>query len=84
MFKKIMKSGGKKPSKSDSNDPSRYGNGPPVNRSPASANVGVNKVGAGASVPNFGGPPPSGAMEPLPLFRDVPVSERQNLFLRKL
>ncbi|XP_057438251.1 serine/threonine protein phosphatase 2A 57 kDa regulatory subunit B' beta isoform-like isoform X3 [Lotus japonicus] len=29
-------------------------------------------------------PPPSGTIEPLPLFRDVPVSERQNLFLRKL
>ncbi|GAU20335.1 hypothetical protein TSUD_338160 [Trifolium subterraneum] len=29
-------------------------------------------------------PPPSGTIEPLPLFRDVPVSERQNLFIRKL
>jgi serine/threonine-protein phosphatase 2A regulatory subunit B' len=29
-------------------------------------------------------PPPLGSVEPLPLFRDVPVSERQTLFLRKL
>ncbi|TKY62109.1 Serine/threonine protein phosphatase 2A 57 kDa regulatory subunit B' alpha isoform [Spatholobus suberectus] len=29
-------------------------------------------------------PPPSGTIEPLPLFRDVAVSERQSLFLRKL
>ncbi|KAJ1404855.1 Protein phosphatase 2A, regulatory B subunit, B56 [Sesbania bispinosa] len=28
--------------------------------------------------------PPSGTIEPLPLFRDVPISERENLFLQKL
>ncbi|MBA0734241.1 hypothetical protein Gogos_018176, partial [Gossypium gossypioides] len=29
-------------------------------------------------------PPPMATVEPLPLFRDVPVSDRQNLFMRKL
>ncbi|XP_058738099.1 serine/threonine protein phosphatase 2A 57 kDa regulatory subunit B' beta isoform-like [Vicia villosa] len=66
MFKRIMKGGQKKPSKSDSND----GYGPPASDVNPSAAVVV--------------PPPSGKIEPLPLFRDVPVSERQNLFLRKL
>ncbi|CAL5188506.1 unnamed protein product [Lathyrus oleraceus] len=66
MFKRMMKGGQKKPSKSDSND----GYGPPANDVNQSAAVVV--------------PPPSGKIEPLPLFRDVPVSERQNLFLRKL
>lgn len=66
MFKRMMKGGQKKPSKSDSND----GYGPPANDVNQSAVVVV--------------PPPSGKIEPLPLFRDVPVSERQNLFLRKL
>ncbi|XP_028789952.1 serine/threonine protein phosphatase 2A 57 kDa regulatory subunit B' beta isoform-like [Neltuma alba] len=84
MFKKIMKGGGKKPAKSDPNDVSLYGNAPAGNRNAVPTNVGANKVGTGASGLTLGGPPPSGAMEPLPSFRDVPVSERQNLFLRKL
>ncbi|MBA0607295.1 hypothetical protein Godav_019624, partial [Gossypium davidsonii] len=29
-------------------------------------------------------PPPMATVEPLPLFRDIPVSDRQNLFMRKL
>lgn len=66
MFKKLMKGGQKKPSKSDSTD----GFGPPANTTVDSSAVVI--------------PPPSGTIEALPLFRDVPVSERQNLFLRKL
>ncbi|XP_054819507.1 serine/threonine protein phosphatase 2A 57 kDa regulatory subunit B' beta isoform-like [Prosopis cineraria] len=89
MFKKIMK-GGKKPSKSDPNESLLYGSGPTGNRNsaPAPANVVVNhasRTGAAASGPNsMAGAPPSGTIDPLPMFRDVPVSERQNLFLRKL
>ncbi|KAE9619642.1 putative protein phosphatase 2A, regulatory B subunit, B56 [Lupinus albus] len=94
MFKKIMKGGGghKKPSKSD--DPSAS-----ACNSQVAANVIVNHASRGAgggTMASAGanstiGPtspmpilPPSGLMEPLPMFRDVPVSERQNLFLRKL
>lgn len=93
MFKKIIK-GNKKPSKSDSHDPSSYGYGPPGTRNSGSvANVVVNhasRAGPAASGPNSGGAPgitalpPSGTIEPLPFFRDAPVSERQTLFLRKL
>lgn len=91
MFKKIIK-GNKKTSKSDSHDPSSYGYGPPGNRN-SGANVVVNhasRAGPAASGPNSAGAagvavlPPSGTIEPLPLFRDVPVSERQTLFIRKL
>ncbi|XP_027366142.1 serine/threonine protein phosphatase 2A 57 kDa regulatory subunit B' beta isoform-like [Abrus precatorius] len=89
MFKKIMK-GGKKPSKSDSADPppAAYAGNNRNSSAAGSANVVVNHAsrgGAGASVANSAAamPPPVGAMEPLPLFRDVPVSERQNMFLRK-
>ncbi|KAM1050685.1 hypothetical protein ACFX13_033121 [Malus domestica] len=93
MFKKIIK-GNKKPSKSETHDPSSYGYGPPGTRNSGavSANVVVNhasRTGPAASGPNVGGAgvtalPPSGTIEPLPMFRDVPVSERQHLFLRKL
>ncbi|XVF76367.1 hypothetical protein PTKIN_Ptkin13bG0260900 [Pterospermum kingtungense] len=90
MLKKIMKGGHKKPSKSDSTE---YGLGPPGSRNPGSgptSNVVVNhasRTGPYAQGPNSGvpvAPPPMGTVEPLPLFRDVPVSERQNLFMRKL
>ncbi|KAF7818671.1 serine/threonine protein phosphatase 2A 57 kDa regulatory subunit B' beta isoform-like [Senna tora] len=90
MFKKIMKGGHKKPSKSDPNDSSPYGSGPPANRNSVSvsANAVVNNAlrsGPAVSGANFmAAVPPSGTIEPLPMFRDVPVSERQNLFLRKL
>lgn len=70
MLKKFMKGGQKKSSKSDLTDPSSYGYGPPGNNNGNSTAMVV--------------PPPSGVIEALPLFRDVPVSERQNLFLRKL
>ncbi|RDX80181.1 Serine/threonine protein phosphatase 2A 57 kDa regulatory subunit B' beta isoform, partial [Mucuna pruriens] len=86
MFKKIMKGGHKKPSKSDSDPPP-----PPysaANRN--SPDVVVNHASRGAT--GVAPPhsvamplaPPSGAMELLPLFRDVPASERQSLFIRKL
>lgn len=81
---------GRKPSKSDPNDQSLYGF---PQRNPI-ANVVVNhssRAGPGLPSPNSGSPasvvaipPPMFSIEPLPLFRDVPVSERQNLFLRKL
>ncbi|KAL6138519.1 hypothetical protein ACLB2K_063801 [Fragaria x ananassa] len=92
MFKKIIK-GNKKIPKSDSHDPSSFAYGPPGarNSGAVSANVVVNhasRAGPTASGPNSGGSnpvlPPSGTIEPLPLFRDVPVSDRQTLFLRKL
>ncbi|KAF2545398.1 hypothetical protein F2Q70_00023709 [Brassica cretica] len=80
MFKKIMKGGHKKPSKSESNEPSSYGLG--------GSNVVVSHASRGALVPSSpvttAPPPPITSVTPLPLFRDVPVSERQSLFLRKL
>ncbi|XP_048431183.1 putative pentatricopeptide repeat-containing protein At1g13630 [Pyrus x bretschneideri] len=94
MFKKIIK-GNKKPSKSETHDPSSYGYGQPETRNSGavSANVVVNhasRSGPAASGTNAVGAagitalPPSGTIEPLPSFRDVPVSDRQTLFLRKL
>ncbi|CAN6587767.1 unnamed protein product [Malus baccata var. baccata] len=94
MFKKIIK-GNKKPAKSETHDPSSYGYGQPGTRNSGavSANVVVNhasRSGPAASGTNAVGAagitalPPSGTIEPLPSFRDVPVSERQTLFLRKL
>ncbi|XP_022962841.1 serine/threonine protein phosphatase 2A 57 kDa regulatory subunit B' beta isoform-like [Cucurbita moschata] len=97
MFKKIMKGGHRKPSKSDATDPSAYSFGPPGNcnsGSVSTTNVVVNhasRPGPAASGPNSNCAtgvvtlaPPTGSIEPLPLFRDVPASERQNLFIRKL
>ncbi|KAF2307434.1 hypothetical protein GH714_028567 [Hevea brasiliensis] len=89
MLKKIMKGGHKKPSKSDGND---YGVAPLGTRNSGSgpaSNVVVNHASRTApSPPNNGttvaAPPPMSSVETLPQFRDVPVSERQNLFLRKL
>ncbi|TQE07880.1 hypothetical protein C1H46_006529 [Malus baccata] len=94
MFKKIIK-GNKKPAKSETHDPSSYGYGQPGTRNSGavSANVVVNhasRSGPAASGTNAVGAagitalPPSGTIEPLPSFRDVPVSDRQTLFLRKL
>lgn len=92
-----MKGGHRKPPKSDANDPSLYVYGPPANRNSGSVttmNVIVNHASRGAG-PLVGGPnspgvggivvaPMSGTVEPLPMFREVVVSERQNLFLRKV
>lgn len=90
MFKKIMKGGHKKPSKSDTTDPPVPGN----NRSSVAAaipNVVVNHASrGGAAAANSAASamvpltPSPGAMEPVPAFRDVPVSDRQTLFLKKL
>ncbi|KAJ4893247.1 Serine/threonine protein phosphatase 2A 57 kDa regulatory subunit B' beta isoform [Raphanus sativus] len=81
MFKKIMKGGHKKPSKSESNDPSSYGlGGSNVVVSHASRGGGALVTSPMTATP----PPPITSVSPLPLFRDVPVSERQALFLRKL
>ncbi|KAJ7972334.1 Serine/threonine protein phosphatase 2A regulatory subunit [Quillaja saponaria] len=92
MFKKIIKGGHRKPSKSDPNDSSLYGHGPPGNRNSGSVNVVVNhasRAGPISAGPNSGASgiavaTPSGTIEPLPPLRDVPVAERQNLFIRKL
>ncbi|CAN8270047.1 unnamed protein product [Cochlearia groenlandica] len=74
MFKKIMKS--RKTSKSEANEQSSYGISPP------GSNVVVSHATHGALVPSA--PAQTSSVEPLPLFRDVPVSERQALFLRKV
>ncbi|GMN39243.1 hypothetical protein TIFTF001_008472 [Ficus carica] len=97
MFRKIMKGGHRKPSKSDANDPSLYVYGQPANRNSGSvttmnvivnhASRGAGPVVAGPNSPGVGGivvAPMSGTLEPLPMFREVAVSERQNLFLRKV
>lgn len=94
MLNKFMKRGQKKPSKSDTDV---YGHTPPGNRnseSVSTSNVVVNHASRGAA--NLGqqqqpaggaaaapAPAPTGTVEALPLFRDVPLSERQHLFLRK-
>ena len=101
MFRKIIKGGHRKPSKSEPTDPSLYGYGPPAttaaNRNSGSVtttNVIVNHASragptAASSLNSIGVAgvvavvPSSGTVEPLPLFRDVAVSDRQNLFLRK-
>ncbi|KAI3677155.1 hypothetical protein L1987_86776 [Smallanthus sonchifolius] len=88
-----MKRGQRKPSKSDTDG---FGYPPSGNRNPESvstSNVVVNQSSraAAASSPSNLVPPPvsggaavtSAAVEALPMFRDVPVSERQHLFLRK-
>ncbi|XP_057548872.1 serine/threonine protein phosphatase 2A 57 kDa regulatory subunit B' beta isoform-like [Amaranthus tricolor] len=95
MLNKFMKRGNKKGSKSDdlAFPPANRGSG-----IVASSNVVVNhasRVGVpGSSGPTatpqgVGGaaivaPPPTGSVEALPLFKDVPAAERQNLFMRKL
>ncbi|KAG8647191.1 serine/threonine protein phosphatase 2A 57 kDa regulatory subunit B' beta isoform isoform X1 [Manihot esculenta] len=86
MLKKIIKGGHKKPSKSDGHD---HGFGPPGS-GPAS-NVVVNHASRPSHAPEgphngtmVVAPPPMNSIEILPHFRDVPVSERQHLFLRKL
>ncbi|GAB4856604.1 hypothetical protein Ancab_014520 [Ancistrocladus abbreviatus] len=98
MFNKIIKRGHRKASKADDSaigyaPPGNRGSG-----LVSTSNVVVNhasRVGpTGSGAPNSAPPPGGGgvtaasplpgAIEALPSFRDVPVSERQNLFLRKL
>lgn len=92
MFNKIMKRGHRKVSKSDGSD---YGYAQASGRSSGSvstSNVVVNHASRGGAPAHSGQPPspaaaampPSGTIENLPLFRDVPVTERQILFSRKL
>ncbi|XP_047330947.1 serine/threonine protein phosphatase 2A 57 kDa regulatory subunit B' beta isoform-like [Impatiens glandulifera] len=70
MFNKIIKRGQRKfsNSKSDSNDSGLV----------STSNVVVNHYPSPAA--NSG----EASVEPLPMFKDVPMSERNNLFLRKL
>ncbi|KAL6586404.1 hypothetical protein OROMI_001392 [Orobanche minor] len=81
MLNKIMKRGHRKPSKSEAMEP-------PMPASSVS-NVTVNHASRLAAA----SPPPvtlatvpqnPGTVEVLPLLRDVPLSERHNLFIRKL
>ncbi|XP_019152377.1 PREDICTED: serine/threonine protein phosphatase 2A 57 kDa regulatory subunit B' beta isoform-like isoform X2 [Ipomoea nil] len=84
MLNKIMKRGHKKVPKPDAED---FG-------SVSASVVVVNHASRGSSLgnstpslhlPSVGAPAPApGTFEVLPLFRDVPVSQRQNLFSRKL
>ncbi|PSS23642.1 Serine/threonine protein like [Actinidia chinensis var. chinensis] len=89
MLNKFIKRGHRKSSKTDSD----LGYVPPGIRNSGSvsnSNV-VNHASRGAPVvatANSGGAtigtiPPSGTFENLPMLKDVPVTERQNLFLRK-
>ncbi|KAK8553855.1 hypothetical protein V6N13_072789 [Hibiscus sabdariffa] len=93
MLKKIIK-GSKKYSKSDSTV-TDAGSRPPGSGnllSDPNPNVVINHASRpGQGVPNMNSstpvvplPPPMTTVEPLPLLRDTPVSERQNLFLRKI
>lgn len=93
MLNKFIKRSHRKGSKSDAADSAVYGLGHQPNMivnhasrtAPATATSMANLSPQGGGV---GGAItvalPSGVIEPLPLFRDVPVSERQNLFIRKL
>ncbi|KAD3337514.1 hypothetical protein E3N88_33034 [Mikania micrantha] len=88
MLNKYLKRGQRKSSKSDT-DGYGYWNSESISTS----NVVVNQLSrgaAGGSIPNTSGrqqqPPVSGGaavVEALPMFRDVPVSKRQHLFLKK-
>ncbi|XP_024983909.1 serine/threonine protein phosphatase 2A 57 kDa regulatory subunit B' beta isoform-like [Cynara cardunculus var. scolymus] len=97
MLNKFMKRGQKKPSKSDTDAYGYPPPGNRNSESVSTSNVVVNHASRGAAAPgpnNLGqqqplaggaaaAPPPTGTVEALPLFRDVPVSERQQLFYRK-
>lgn len=92
MFNKIIKRGQRKGSKSDNNID--YGaSGNRNSGSVSTSNVVVNHAsrggltaGAGAGGGGSAGVVAAepGTIEVLPLFKDVPVGERQNLFLRKV
>ncbi|KAK4481103.1 hypothetical protein RD792_011974 [Penstemon davidsonii] len=90
MFNKIMKRGHRKVAKSEAD----FGYAPPTRSSGSvsTSNIVVNHASRGGGAPpntfqqsNLTvAPPPPATIENLPLFRDIPVSERQSLFLRKL
>lgn len=81
MLNKIMKRGHKKPSKSDTIEP-------PIPTS-SSSSVTVNHASRlSSATPNpvtlATVPQNTGTVEVLPMLRDVPMSDRHNLFLKKL
>ncbi|XP_034704648.1 serine/threonine protein phosphatase 2A 57 kDa regulatory subunit B' alpha isoform-like [Vitis riparia] len=98
MFNKIIKRGNRKVSKAEANEDALYGYGTPGNRNIGSiptSNVVVNHASrtmVSSSVANSVqqavavavAPPSSAVIEPLPLLRDIPVSERPNMFSRKI
>ncbi|PKA46929.1 Serine/threonine protein phosphatase 2A 57 kDa regulatory subunit B' alpha isoform [Apostasia shenzhenica] len=98
MFNRIMKRGGRKVPKSDNNEPGIFSSayrstvgGPVVSSSNVIVNHASRSAGGGGpqlQAPLGSAPAIAGAVPPqienLPLFRDVPVPERQSLFLRKL
>ncbi|KAI8563267.1 hypothetical protein RHMOL_Rhmol03G0099500 [Rhododendron molle] len=90
MLNRIIKRGQRKLSKSDANG-NDYGYSSPGNRNSVASSIVVNHASRGGVAANHSGivvpataAPPSGTIESVPMFREVPVSERQNLFLRKL
>lgn len=72
MFTKMIKRGHRKPSKSDAIEP-------PIPSSALNFTVDHASPATVAAVP-----PNSGVVEVLPMIRDVPVSDRHVLFLRKI
>ncbi|GAB2272288.1 hypothetical protein Dimus_007108 [Dionaea muscipula] len=99
MFNKIIKRGHKKGSKSEDSTAGYAPPGNRSSGVLSTSNVVVNhasRVGPsgsggtncaplpGPAIAAAPSPPPAGAIETLPSFRDVPVSERQALLLRKV
>lgn len=98
MFNKIIKRGQRKVSKPEANEDALYGSGASGNRNSGSvpaSNVVVNhasRTTVSASVGNSvqpavtaaAAPPSPVVIEPLPLLRDIPVSERPHMFTRKI
>nr|XP_043613388.1 serine/threonine protein phosphatase 2A 57 kDa regulatory subunit B' beta isoform-like [Erigeron canadensis] len=80
MLNKLMKRGPKKPSKTDTDV---YSGNSQISGSVSTSNVVVNDGPRGAADGGAGVSCPVTSVEALPMFRDVPVSERQQLFLRK-
>ncbi|KAJ0234862.1 Serine/threonine protein phosphatase 2A 57 kDa regulatory subunit B' alpha isoform [Hirschfeldia incana] len=85
MFKKIMKSGSRKPSRNDAANDPMFGFDPP-------GHMVVNHASRPSPQPSSPAttttkqppPPPMHSIEPLPQFKDVPPHDRQPLFLQKL
>ncbi|KAK1297504.1 Serine/threonine protein phosphatase 2A 57 kDa regulatory subunit B' beta isoform [Acorus calamus] len=95
MFNKIIKRGSRKPSKSDVSEPSIFSSSNSAATRPSSAAsaaaITVNHSSRAATAspppitsPNSNHPSHVGPIEPLPLFRDVPASDRPGLFSKKL
>ncbi|KAL2509129.1 Serine/threonine protein phosphatase 2A 57 kDa regulatory subunit B' beta isoform [Forsythia ovata] len=95
MFTKIIKRGHRKVAKSDGGGSDYgYASSSRSSGSASTSNVVVNHASRGDVPSNSAqhqlssavltAPPAPGTIENLSMFRDVPISERQNLFLRKL